>query len=235
MSDKISIIIPTLNDANTLEATLRALQALRERGHEVIAVDGGSRDGTVSIARKYADRVLMSGPGRALQMNTGADSSAHPVLLFLHADTFLPGDADHLIHAALHPQSSIWGRFDIRFDSDAKAFRALERFINLGTSITGNATGDQPIFITKRFFERAGCYDDFPLLENVALGKKLHRFGRAQSTRAPAVISSREWQANGILQTLVRKWRIRAAYFFGVHPDVIAQRYCNDQRNKDLG
>jgi rSAM/selenodomain-associated transferase 2 len=218
MSDKISIIIPILNDATTLEASLRTLQPLRERGHEVIAVDGGSRDGTVGIARKYADRVLMSGPGRALQMNTGADSAEYPILLFLRADTRMPENTDHLIQTALQAQSSIWGRFDVRFDNDAWAFRVLERFINPGTSVSGIATSDQPIFVTKRFFERAGCYDDFPLLEQVALSKKLLRFGRPQRLRTPALISSREWDTNGILQTIMRKWRMRAAWFFGLHP-----------------
>src|SRR5687767_3990636 len=162
MDNKISIIIPTLNAATTLDATLRSLQPLRQRGHEVLVVDGGSRDSTVSIARKHADRVLMSGPGRALQMNTGADSSTHPILLFLHADTELPVDADHLIDAALHPQSSIWGRFDIRFSNHALIFRVLERGINLQTACTGIATGSQAIFVTKRFFEKVGYYDGFP-------------------------------------------------------------------------
>jgi len=126
MNDKISIIIPVLNEAAALEATLSALQPLRQRGHEVLVVDGGSRDSSVGIARKHADRVLMSGPGRALQMNTGADSSEHPILLFLHADTQLPANADELIHAALQPQSSIWGRFDIRLSSERRIFRLLE-------------------------------------------------------------------------------------------------------------
>src|SRR5687767_7912511 len=99
MNDRIIIIIPALNEAAVLEGTMKTLQPLRQRGHEVIVVDGGSRDSTITIARKYADRVLMSGPGRALQMNTGADSSEHPILLFLHADTHLPANADDLIQA----------------------------------------------------------------------------------------------------------------------------------------
>src|SRR5688500_2698745 len=163
MSDKISIIIPVLNEAATLEATLSSLQPLRQRGHEVLVVDGGSRDSSMSIARKYANRVLMSGPGRALQMNTGADSSDNPILLFLHADTHLPSNADALIHAALSPQSSIWGRFDIRLSGERKVFRVLERGINLRTAISGVATGDQAIFVTRRFFERVGYYDGLPL------------------------------------------------------------------------
>lgn len=225
MGEKISIIIPALNDANVLAATLNKLQPLRQRGHEVLVVDGGSRDHTVSIARKLADRVLMSGPGRALQMNTGADSAAHPILLFLHAGTQLPADADQLIHDALSPQSSIWGHFDIRFDNEAPAFRLLGSCINLGSAISGIASGNQAMFVTTRFFDKVGYYDGLPLLEDVALSKKLLRFGWPQRIKTPVLISSREWEVNGILRTIVRKCRIRTAYFFGVHPDALARKY----------
>jgi rSAM/selenodomain-associated transferase 2 len=224
MENKISIIVPTLNDATSLDATLGALQPLRQRGHEVLVVDGGSRDSTIGIARKNADRVLMSGPGRALQMNTGADSSAHSTLVFLNADAQLPADADRLIHTALLPQSSIWGRFDIRFNSHAPIFRVLERGINLQTAWTGIATGSQAIFVTKRFFEKVGYYDGFPVLEDVALSKKLLRFGWPQRIKSPVLISSLSWETNGIMPTLLTTSRMRAGYFFGVHPDVLAER-----------
>jgi rSAM/selenodomain-associated transferase 2 len=229
MSDKISIIIPVLNAASTLEATLSALQPLRRRGHEVLVVDGGSRDSSVSIARKFADRVLMSGAGRALQMNTGADSSEHPILLFLHADTQLPANADELIHAALSPRSSIWGRFDIRLVSERKVFRVLERCINLRTAISGIATGDQAIFVTRRYFERVGYYDGLPLLEDVALSKKLLRFGWPQRIKTPVLTSSRRWETKGIVRTILQMWRIRIAYFLGVDPDVLVRHYDPEQ------
>ena len=229
MNAKISIIIPVLNEASTLEATLMALQPLRQRGHEVLVVDGGSRDSSVSIARKYADRVLMSGPGRALQMNTGADSSEHPLLLFVHADTQLPAHADELIHAALSPQSSIWGRFDIRFSSGRKVFRLLERGINLRTALSGISTGDQAIFVTRRYFERVGYFDGLPVLEDVALSKKLLRFGWPQRIKTPVLTSSRGWETRGVVRTILLMWRIRAAYFLGVHPDVLVRRYYPEQ------
>jgi rSAM/selenodomain-associated transferase 2 len=232
MNTKISIIVPVLNEAATLEATLSALQPLRQRGHEVLVVDGGSRDSTVSIARKHADRVLMSGPGRALQMNTGADSSEHPILLFLHADTHLPANADALIHHALSPQSSIWGRFDIRLSGKRKIFRILERSINLRTAISGIATGDQAIFVTRRFFERVGYYDGLPLLEDVALSKKLLTYGWPQRIKTPVLTSSRKWETNGVMRTILLMWRIRTAYFFGVHPDVLVQHYYSDRKEQ---
>ena len=233
MNDRISIVIPVLNEAAFLDTTLRVLQPLRERGHEVLVVDGGSRDSTMTIARKHADRVLMSGPGRALQMNTGADNSAHPILLFLHADTELPANADELIHAALSAQSSIWGHFDIRLTGRRKIFRVLERGINLRTAVSGVATGDQAIFVTKRFFERVGYYDGLPLLEDVALSKKLLRFGWPQRVKTPVLTSSRKWEKHGVVRTVFLWWRIRIAYFLGVHPDVIMQRYYPEQNSKD--
>lgn len=233
MSDKISIIVPVLDAASTLEATLGKLQQLRQNGHEVVVVDGGSRDSTVSIARKYADRVLMSGPGRALQMNVGADSSAHPILLFLHADTHLPPDTDKLVHAALHSQGSVWGRFDIRFSGDRKIFRVLERCINFKTALSGIATGDQAIFVLRRFFEKVGYYDGLPLLEDVALSRKLRRHGWPQRITMPVITSSRIWETDGVMRTILLRWRIRTAYFFGVHPDVLVERYYPDTDKKE--
>ena len=130
MIQPISIVIPVLNEAAILAESLGALQYLRERGHEVIVVDGGSQDNSLSQARKGADRVVMSGASRALQLNAGAEYAKHEVLLFLHADTRLPADADQLVSAALQPQAARWGRFDIRLDSPRALFRVLERGIN---------------------------------------------------------------------------------------------------------
>jgi hypothetical protein len=156
-------------------------------------------------------------------MNTGADSSEHPILLFLHADTQLPANADELIQAALSPQSSIWGRFDIRLASERKVFRVLERCINLRTALSGIATGDQAIFVTRRYFERVGYYDGLLVLEDVALSKKLLRFGWPQRVTTPVLTSSRLWETQGIVRTILLMWRIRVAYFLGVDPDILAR------------
>src|SRR5690606_1287541 len=132
----ISIIIPVLDEAGVLPGALEALQELRQRGHEVLVVDGGSRDGSVTIARKLADRVLMSGPGRAQQMNAGADSASHEILLFLHVDTGLPANADVLIADAVRTPGQSWGRFDLRLDGSGFAHRVSERLVTWRSLLT---------------------------------------------------------------------------------------------------
>jgi rSAM/selenodomain-associated transferase 2 len=225
MSDKLSIIVPVLNEGAQLAAALDALQQYRQRGHEVIVVDGGSRDGSVTIARKNADRVLMSGPGRALQMNTGAEAASHEILLFLHADSRLPEQADRLISTALQPRASIWGRFDVRLSSPRPVFRLIETAINWRSAISGIATGDQAIFVAREFFEKVGSYDRLPLMEDVALSRKLLRFARPERILTPVRSSSRKWECEGVVRTTLLMWQLRTAYFFGVHPDRLVQRY----------
>jgi len=225
VSEKISIIMPVLNEASGLGTTLAALQDLRERGHELIVVDGGSRDGSLGIARRQADRVVMSGAGRAMQMNAGAEHARHEILLFLHADTRLPEQADALVQQALGEQGRVWGRFDIRLSGGHPLFRLIETGINWRSAATGVATGDQAIFVRRTWFERVGAFDGLPLMEDVALSKKLRRHAWPQRILTPAQTSSRRWEQEGVLRTLLLMWQLRAAYFFGVHPDKLAARY----------
>lgn len=221
----ISIIIPVLNEVACLQPALEALQQYRQRGHEIIVVDGGSRDGSVSIARKFADRVVMSGPGRALQMNEGAEFAQHEILLFLHADTALPANADLLIQHALQGPEHMWGRFNLRLSSSRLIFRVIEKSINLRSAISGIATGDQAIFVQRSWFEKVGSYDALPLMEDVALSKKLRRHSRPRRITVPVQSSSRKWEKGGIAHTIVLMWLLRTAYFFGVPPARLAARY----------
>lgn len=232
MSEKISVIIPVLNEAGGLGATLAALQPLRERGHELIVVDGGSRDGSVTIARRHADRVVMSGAGRALQMNAGAEHARHEILLFLHADTRLPEQADALVQRALQKPEQVWGRFDIRLSGARPVFRVIETAINWRSALTGIATGDQAIFVLRTWFERVGAYDGLPLMEDVALSRKLRRHAWPRRIAARAETSSRRWEQRGVLRTLLLMWQLRAAYFLGVHPDKLAARYHAGNNNE---
>lgn len=225
MSQPISIIMPVLNEGAALERTLLSLQPLRARGHEVIVVDGGSRDNTVSIARRHADRIAMSGAGRALQMNAGAEYARHEILLFLHADTQLPEAADELIHAALAPQAARWGRFDLRLDHPHPVYRLIEHSINWRSHLSGVATGDQAIFVEREYFERVGCYDRLPLMEDVTLSKKLLHFARPARISTPVLSSARRWEQGGVLRTILLMWRLRTAFFFGADPYRLAQLY----------
>jgi rSAM/selenodomain-associated transferase 2 len=225
MTQPISIIIPVLDEAPVLEQTLQALQVLRTRGHEVIVVDGGSRDTTLSVARNGADRVLMSGAGRALQMNAGADVARHELLLFLHADTQLPQDADELIAQALLPRATRWGRFDIRLNAKRPVFRLIEQCINWRSALSGIATGDQAIFVERIYFERVGFYDRIPLMEDVSLSKKLLHFSRPARITTPVVTSARRWEREGVLRSIVLMWRLRTAFFFGADPERLVLHY----------
>jgi rSAM/selenodomain-associated transferase 2 len=193
----MSIIIPVLDEAQLLPQTLAALQDLRQRGHEVLVVDGGSRDGSVTIARRHADRILMSGPGRAQQMNAGAESARHEVLLFLHADSRLPEGADALVAAALNVPGQIWGRFDLRLSGERLWLRAVETFINWRALTTGLADGTQALFVERSWFERVGGYDPVTAGEDAALSRKLKRHAWPARIAAPVLSSSRHWERSG--------------------------------------
>ena len=219
----LSIVMPALNEAAHIAAALEALAPLRRRGAEVIVVDGGSRDGTAALAAPLADRVLAAPRGRAAQMNAGAAAARGDILLFLHADTRLPDDADILIRDALARSPRVWGRFDVRFAGNALPLVAAA--MNLRSRVTGIATGDQAMFVTRDAFARAGGFRDIALMEDVALSARLKRLSRPLCLRARATTSPRRWQAHGTLRTVLLMWRLRLAFFFGADPKRLARAY----------
>lgn len=219
----LSIIIPTLNEAPVIEATLTALQPLRRRGHEVILVDGGSDDGTPDKAVLLVDACLRAGPGRARQMNAGAARARHADLVFLHADTRLPDGADTAIEDALDRHG--WGRFDVRIDSTHRLLAVVAFFINRRSRLTGIATGDQAIFVRRALFEAAGGYPDIALMEDIALSRRLRRTRRPACLRLKATTSGRRWERSGVLRTVLLMWRLRLAYYAGADPARLARRY----------
>jgi len=220
---KLSIVMPALNEASGIAAALEALAPLRGRGGEVIVVDGGSRDGTPERAAPLADRVLAAPRGRAAQMNVGAAAAHGDVLLFLHADTRLLEDADILIRDALARSPRVWGRFDLRFAGNALPLVAA--MMNLRSRVTGIATGDQAMFVTRDAFARAGGFRDIALMEDVALSARLKRLSRPLCLRARATTSPRRWQAHGTLRTVLLMWRLRLAFFLGADPKRLARAY----------
>jgi rSAM/selenodomain-associated transferase 2 len=222
---RISIIIPALNEAAALPATLAPLQPLRARGHEVVVVDGGSADGTPEVARAMADRVIASPRGRAAQQNAGAAAAEGDVLLFLHADTLLPRDADRLVLDGLHASGRGWGRFDVRLSGAAPLLRVVERMMGVRSRVTGIATGDQAIFVRADWFRRAGGFPPMPLMEDVALSGALKGLGPPLCLRARVTTSSRRWEERGIARTIVLMWRLRMAYALGADPARLADRY----------
>lgn len=222
---RLSIILPTLDESAGIVDQLKALQPLRDRGHEVIVVDGGSADHTVELARPLADRVLAAPRGRALQMNAGAAEARGDALLFLHADTALPAQADELVSEALHGKERAWGRFDVRIEGRHPMLRVVAFMMNLRSRWTGIATGDQALFVTRVAFVQAGGYPAIALMEDVALSAKLKRISRPACLHACVTTSGRRWEKHGVTRTILQMWRLRLAYFLGAEPARLARDY----------
>ncbi|HKA42666.1 MAG TPA: TIGR04283 family arsenosugar biosynthesis glycosyltransferase [Burkholderiales bacterium] len=221
----ISIIVPCLNEAEGIVDTLRALLPLRWRGNEVIVVDGGSTDGTAELAAPWADLVVIAPRGRARQMNAGAQNAFGSILLFLHADSVLPPEADALIVDGLNRTRRSWGRFDARIAGSHPLLRAVELLMNLRSRWTGIATGDQGIFVTRSLFTAAGGYPEIALMEDIALTKRLKSFGPPLCLKHRITTSARRWERHGILRTIFRMWHLRLAFWLGADPDRLAVRY----------
>jgi rSAM/selenodomain-associated transferase 2 len=219
----LSVIIPALNEGSQIGRTLRSLEPFRARGAEVIVIDGGSVDDTLAIATSFADSVLRTARGRALQMNAGAGAARGGILLFLHADCIPPPEADMLVLQRLGPKG--WGRFDVSLAGTHPMFRMIERLMNLRSRLTGIATGDQGIFVRRELFFAVGGYPNIPLMEDLALSKRLKRTGRPLCLQDKIINSSRRWEEQGIIRTVLLMWRLRLAYFFGAEPGRLAKIY----------
>ena len=222
---RLSIIMPVLDEGEGIADALDALGDLRALGVEIIVVDGGSRDATVQRARLRADYVLSAPRGRALQMNVGAAKASGDVLLFLHADTRLPREAERLVLDGLARSAHDWGRFDVTIEGRHPMLRLVAAMMNLRSRLTGIATGDQAIFVKREAFAAAGGFPEIPLMEDIALSKRLKRKSRPLCLRERATTSGRRWETHGVFRTILLMWRLRLAYFLGADPAALAGRY----------
>ncbi len=222
---RISIIIPALDEALALPQTLRAVSGLqRSKPIELIVADGGSRDGTVALAQQLGAQVVSGELGRAQQMNRGAAAASGDVLLFLHADTLLPADGLQQVEAAVS-SGALWGRFDVEIQGRARMLRIVACMMNLRSRLSGIATGDQAIFMTRCAFDAVKGYPEQPLMEDIEMSRRLKRLGAPACLRRPVITSGRRWEARGVWRTILLMWRLRWAYWRGTPPDQLAQRY----------
>jgi rSAM/selenodomain-associated transferase 2 len=221
--EHLSIIVPVLNEAQHIAHALIQLAPLRARGAQVIVVDGGSSDDTRLLAAPLADLVLGSARGRAAQMNAGAAAARGDALLFLHADTTLPIDADALIATALCDHD--WGRFDVAIAGTHPMLPLTAAMMNLRSRNTGIATGDQAIFMRRASFDRVGGYATIPLMEDIDISKRLKRIGAPACLRARVTTSGRRWEQHGVWRTIFLMWRLRLAFFLGADPHALALAY----------
>jgi rSAM/selenodomain-associated transferase 2 len=221
---RLSVIIPCLDEAASLQGTLVPLQALRAQGHEVILVDGGSRDGSRALARPWVDRLIQVAPGRSAQLLAGVGVANGDVFWFLHADTRVPEAACEALRAAL-AAGHCWGRFDVQLSGTGWGLRLVQSLMNLRSRWTGIATGDQAIFVTRACYEAAGGLPPLELMEDVAFSRALKRLGPPACVRTRVTTSSRRWEKLGIARTVVLMWWLRLRFALGAHPADLARQY----------
>ncbi|MCY4489059.1 MAG: TIGR04283 family arsenosugar biosynthesis glycosyltransferase [Deltaproteobacteria bacterium] len=220
---RLSIIIPVLNEERTIAATVEDLARIEPC--EIIVVDGGSTDRTAEIVRDGPARLVVSARGRAAQMNQGARSATGDVLLFLHADTRLPGTAAPDVQGCMADPACVGGRFDIRLDSSRPLLRIVGRMISLRSRLTRVATGDQAIFVRRTAFERLGGFPEIPIMEDVAFCRELKREGPIACLRSQVVSSARRWEQNGPVRTILLMWTLKLLYLAGVSPARLKRLY----------
>ena len=221
---KLSVVMPVLDEAAGIAATLRTLAPLRARGHEVVVVDGGSADATVVLASTAADRVIQGPRGRARQMNAGAAVAQGDVLLFLHADTVLPDAADSAIEQAV-ADGARWGRFDVRITGGKALFPVIAALMNLRSRLSGITTGDQALFVQRTLFLQLGGYADQPLMEDLEFSRRLRALFPPACLRLRVQTSGRRWQQRGVWRTVWLMWCLRWRYWRGASPEALARAY----------
>ena len=227
----ISIIIPVLNEAATIEETLTRIQKASDV--EVIVVDGGSRDETVVIANHLSKilapflpiRVISAAAGRASQMNAGAAAATSDILLFLHADTHLPSGFETLVRQALQNPGTIAGAFELRIDGQLRGLRLVEKMVNVRSRFFSMPYGDQAIFLKATIFHEIGGFPNLPIMEDFELIGQLKHQGRIAIVSAPVLTSGRRWQKLGVVKTTLINQLIIIGYFLGISPSKLVLWY----------
>jgi len=227
----LSIVIPALNEAANLERLLPEL-ARTCPGAEVIVADGGSTDGTADIVRRFPFvTLIVAEHGRARQMNAGAALANGRVLLFLHADTMLPPNAQRAVLDAVCAPGVAGGRFDVRFDNPRPIFRLIATMMNVRSRLSGIATGDQAIFVRREVYDAVGGFPDVPLMEDVEFSRRLKRQGSLAYLGIRVTTSARKWDREGVGRTILLMWTLRFLYCAGVQPAHLHRWYYGGRGN----
>jgi rSAM/selenodomain-associated transferase 2 len=222
---KLSIIVPVLNETEQLPDLFAHLKLLDKNSCDIQLVDGGSNDGSTEAATAAGFTLLHSACGRANQMNHGAQQAQGDVFLFLHADTRLPINAYEVVNQALSSHQYYWGRFDVVICGESRLLKMIAWFMNTRSRLTGIATGDQALFVTRELFESVGGFANQPLMEDIELSRRLKKHSHPACLTEKVITSGRRWETQGIWRTVFLMWKLRAAYWCGVSAHKLARFY----------
>ncbi len=222
----VSVILPVLNEEGSINEIISHLLELRSFGNsEIIVVDGDLKGGTISSISEGGIITAIAGAGRSRQMNHGASLASGEILLFLHADTFLPPDALSRIRTAMDGPF-VAGAFSLGIRSERSLFRITEKYVALRTHLTRIPFGDQAIFIRKSYFDEIGGFSDTPLMEDIDIMKRIRRRGHDIAIIPDKVMTSaRRWEREGILRCTLRNWALQLSYALGVKAERLARWY----------
>jgi rSAM/selenodomain-associated transferase 2 len=221
---KISIVIPTLNEATNLPQTLAAIAAANH-DCEVIIADGGSQDQTREIGLASGAIVLPGNPGRATQLNQGAAQATGEIYLFLHADTRLPPNWAELVAQTLANPQTIAGAFELAIDSPRWGLRLVEWGVKVRSRYCQLPYGDQAIFLRAKTFYQLGGFPEIPIMEDFQLVKQLQKLGTIVIVPAAVLTSARRWEKRGILQTTGLNQLIILGFYLGIAPSRLQTWY----------
>jgi len=223
---KLSIIIPALNEERSLGQTLAAILS---HAHEIIVVDGGSKDGTIKIAHKHASVVLDSNRGRGIQQHIGACRARGDVLLFLHADTWLPRGFEIMIERTLSDSKTVFGAFRLGHHPSTAVLNLVALMANLRSLLIKMPYGDQGLFMRRSDYFRVGGFKDLPIMEDVDLVRRLNKMGKFKLVKARVRTSARRYNRDGVVCTTVRNWSLIIRYLLGQSPESL-HRFYSDER-----
>ena len=224
MKPEISIIIPTLDEADSIGATLDALRLFDNENIEIILVDGGSADATVSIAESYAVKILHSERGRGIQLQTGANAASGEIFWFVHADTIAPPDAVFQIKRVLQNPRIVGGNFTIRFDGERFAAKFLS-WLYPKLNFLGLIYGDSAIFVRREIYGRIGGFRDFPIFEDLDFIERLRKMGEIATLSSIVTTSSRRFEKKSFVLTFARWTILQILYWLGVKPETLLKIY----------
>lgn len=224
-TSNISIIVPTLNEADNLPILQPAAAVVKE----LIVVDGGSTDDTVKIAQDLGFRVIekVAPGGRGAQLNTGAENASAPLILFLHADTLLPSGFQDAVTKCLADPNTVLGAFSLKVDSGDTAISFIAMCANIRSRFLQIPYGDQSFFLQKDTFVKLGGFPELPIMEDFIFVRQARKRGKIVTLPQTVTTSARRWQRLGPFRTTLINQLVVLGYYLGIKPDKLAAFYRN--------